>query len=619
MFSLLSTLQKGQLRFKLLGAFAFLQGISFLFICIFVLPQDDTHVSQTGPWPTSYDALMARSAKDLEPRYDSTMRGLVKYPTERQEWLRRGLGAGIVSITPFYALNHFLVTSTTGSAMSTRSTVGAGADTSLLALNLSRCGTTSSGCTCIKSPFLSRVLSMPSAADAVSAHRANDREMACWLPRTAFDFALRETVNAIFTASPAPLVLHDRSETLRAVLTTKYGHQDNDPGELAAAIRSRSSAALKHALMPLAHHGSGAIPQILTLREVILSPEGTAFPISAVTQAGRKGVLASKDGLSVQSCGHLARSVSLDFSSPWPQYDEVLVLTHRWSSNPYHYLAEALVNRLYPVLHYFVDRPAVRVMVTFEPPQSSPQASEQKKISEASRLKGARLLPVHIEALETLGISRDRVIHGWVRARIAHVPDGVLCAHPSPLGLVLGREAIRAAVHLPSVPPFASMELASDVNKVPMPLASTDHNGCLLGRQVPLRVLLPKRVSQRAMRNFEQLRSGLLSLPADVTVLADDALPPQAGIWREFGRTDVVVSQNGAALANMIAMSPGAAVFEVAQFYHMSFHFAHMAAVLGLQLHQYVTNSTRWESVDAPVNRILRDVCRFGLGLAPQE
>jgi hypothetical protein len=51
----------------------------------------------------------------------------------------------------------------------------------------------------------------------------------------------------------------------------------------------------------------------------------------------------------------------------------------------------------------------------------------------------------------------------------------------------------------------------------------------------------------------------------------------------------------------------------------MSFHFAHMAAVLGLPLHQYVTDSGRWEPVDAPVQRILRDVCDFGLGRPPRE
>ena len=274
-------------------------------------------------------------------------------------------------------------------------------------------------------------------------------------------------------------------------------------------------------------------------------------------------------------------------------------------------------------------------MLTFEEPQSGPPSASGDKAAKRGKGKGgggaaaaaapSPWKPVHLEALEALGIARSRVIHGWARARVAHMPDGVLCAHPSPLGLVLAREAIRSAVGLPAVPPFADAA-SPPPPPPPLPLPGMDAGmtpasvrGCLLGRSPPFRVLLPKRVSQRAMRNFEALREGLLALPAEVTVLADDALPHQADVWRAFGRADAVVSQNGAALANMLAMAPGAAVFEVAQFHHMSFHFAHMAAALGLPLHQYVTDTTRWQAVDAPVERILRDVCDFGLGRPPRE
>lgn len=272
-------------------------------------------------------------------------------------------------------------------------------------------------------------------------------------------------------------------------------------------------------------------------------------------------------------------------------------------------------------------------MLTFEEPQSGPPSASADKAAKRGKGKGSGSAaaptpspwkPVHLEALEALGIARSRVIHGWARARVVHVPDGVLCAHPSPLGLVLAREAIRSAVGLPAVPPFVDAALPP---QSPLPLPGKDASrrtpasarGCLLGRSPPLRVLLPKRASQRAMRNFDALREGLLALPAEVTVLADNALPHQADVWRAFGRADAVVSQNGAALANMAAMAPGAAVFEVAQFHHMSFHFAHMAAALGLPLHQYVTDTTRWQAVDAPVERILRDVCDFGLGRPPRE
>lgn len=164
------------------------------------------------------------------------------------------------------------------------------------------------------------------------------------MPLTAFDAAMRATAEALLDAPPAPLVLHDRSETLRAVQTTKYGRQDNDPEPLAAALRSGDAAALKRALMPPEKHGSGALPTLTTLRGVVLSPEGTAFPTAAVeAEATSSGAtLASASGFAVQSCGHLPREAVLQ--SPvdsLPMYDEVLVLTHRWSSNPYHYLGEA--------------------------------------------------------------------------------------------------------------------------------------------------------------------------------------------------------------------------------------------------------------------------------------
>lgn len=487
----------------------------------------------------------------------SDVRGLAKYPLERQSWLQ----SLPLTLTPFYAVSPYLVVS---------ADIAEEFDVAV-AFNMTLCGLRSAGCVCAASPFLSRAAAAADALTESSVTLSKQfKDTSCWMTLAALDTALRDTVGRLLTAESAPLVLHDRSETLEAVLTTKYGRQDNDPAVLAAALRSKSSTELKRALLP-SNSGHSSLPHFATLHDVLLSPEGTAFPMALAAGGGdgESVTLASADGFAVQSCGHLPRAVDMDEAlDDIPLYDEVLVLTHRWSSNPYHYMAEALANRLYPVLGYFKARTSVRVQITFEEPQSDPHAAAASNKGKKVGKGGGALKPVHLEALEALGISRDRVVHGWVRARLAHLPDGVLCAHASPLGLVLGREAIRAAVGLPQVPPFGRVSAAAAappilaVARAESSPALEQLRGCLRDRSRPLRVLLPQRKGTRSMTNFEELRSGLEALPAEVLVLSDDALPPQADIWRSFGRADAVVAQNGAALANVIAMAPGAAIFE---------------------------------------------------------
>ena len=227
----------------------------------------------------------------------------------------------------------------------------------------------------------------------------------------------------IVVSDPRDWGFEQTSVLINAVRYTKYPKQDiNVPATLRALQASSGPdyGLLKRAFMPVRSHAS--VPHMLTLVNAVIDENGI------ISAPGIK-----QDWMKLGGCG--ARMPTPRFHvRPGSQYNEVLSLTHSWGHNSYHFLGEAFT-RLLPFLPLIRSKPHLRIHLWSSAEHPSPPK-------------------VAYKALSVLGLNPDAIIRvrSPIAARVLYVPDGVMCAHPHPLSMVISREAIRNAVKLPPSP-----------------------------------------------------------------------------------------------------------------------------------------------------------------------
>ena len=293
-------------------------------------------------------------------------------------------------------------------------------------------------------------------------------------------------------------------------------------------------------------------------------------------------------GVSVKSCKIMPTPSASRPPSPSPvakadfalamKVDEYLPIMHRWHSNVYHLYGETVTRALsvYP----FVDH------------------SRGYIAGDDGLVRGLRMLGRW--RVRDLTIDRDTPV--LVSAKALHLVDPMLCQMTSANELLLLREALRAALKLPAPPlgylraPIARdpdiistrlVRAASPAN-LAQPFSITQHKyGCPAYLYRRPRILVIRRRATRLLSNYHTLLNSLKSSGAIITIFDELALPPPLETFGLFARSDVIIGVHGAGLTNVIASSPGAAVFEILPSSFPGLHYAEYSIVMGLEYHRW--------------------------------
>ena len=298
-------------------------------------------------------------------------------------------------------------------------------------------------------------------------------------------------------------------------------------------------------------------------------------------------------------------------------YAEVVVLTQRFEWNVYHWTAEAL-GKLGPVLDYVRAHPHVKLHLMD---------------LDHGRAMGAKF---RAEQLALLGIDySERVVTGYVRARVVHVPDNYACSFPPGLWAVLLREGFRAAL-LPgggdgsggvsavgavaagssaslgadqsaeadssTTPPAliqSSEEEASPSNASSSSPASSPRRGGFFRRRTYRRITNELALLER-LRRFR----GVVA----VDEIRDWELPSQAAVLRTVAAADVIVGAHGAGLANLIVARPGACVMEVMPYFWFVGVYMRLSGHLGLGHNIFVVPGRKLTPITVEVGRVMAAV-----------
>ena len=223
-----------------------------------------------------------------------------------------------------------------------------------------------------------------------------------------------------------------------------------------------------------------------------------------------------------------------------PPLADLVVLTQRWGHSYFHFVCEALV-RLAPALAAI--------------------ATSGRARARAAHVHVASAAPPFVAELlsAVFGIEHSRIVDGLQRSKRVWLAESVACGTPS-LAQVAG---LRGALHAGALLPVR----ASDARRTTL----------LVRRTV---------ATSRRLRNWGELREALAAAAAalgDVLVTFDDArLPSARATLALFARAHAVVAAHGAALANLVAASPGAVVVEVLDRGDVRVCYAALAAKLDL-------------------------------------
>lgn len=240
----------------------------------------------------------------------------------------------------------------------------------------------------------------------------------------------------------------------------------------------------------------------------------------------------------------------------------VLVLSHRWGNEPFHWLMECLP-RIALVLPLLVQDTSIRIHVPFSPstPTPSPSTSLPR-------------IPILIsDSLSFLDISPSRLVTGHIQTDTIILPQGATCGQLDPLRGPLLRSHLQKALNSTQLP-SPSVSLASPSPSPPSstsfpPTPSLSHSDklplCtrLTNPSTPI-IILVRRSRVRSIVGFEHLLAGVQSaLPhyrimvfSDTPILFKDAA-------LLFHCAVAVLAPHGAALANTIASPPGLKVYEL--------------------------------------------------------
>jgi hypothetical protein len=393
----------------------------------------------------------------------------------------------------------------------------------------------------------------------------------------------------------------EHSAVLRLTRVKPRGHA-GEVASAAAAVRASVSDALRALPAPGTSAsgggvggeggGGGAVPTPPTTA----ASSATASPMPSARSPEFDGWIAERQltGVSVKACKIMPTPSASRPPSPTPvagadfpsamRVDEYMPITHRWAANVYHLYGETVTRALgvYP----FVDH------------------SRGFIAGDDGLVRGLRLLG----RWRVRDLSIDRASSPeLVAARSLHLVDLMMCQMTSANELLLLREALRRALGLPPPPlGYLRAPIVRDPRVVGARLrraaAARGGAGAALPTPAPSarkryhcapafyrrpHVLFIRRRASRLFVNYHSLLSALQSTGAVITIFDEAALPPPKETFGLFARADIIIGVHGAGLTNVIASSPGAAVFEVLPANFAGLHYAEYSIVMGLEYHRW--------------------------------
>lgn len=343
-------------------------------------------------------------------------------------------------------------------------------------------------------------------------------------------------------------------------------------------------------------------------------PGGPA-PSAAPTFGGGDGtnVLEGRfiTGVSVKACKIMATPSASRPPTPTPisnydwldamRVDEYLPILHRWHRNVYHLFGETVTRAMavYPYAEH-----------------SRGYIAGETALVNAMRLFGLwRVRDVVI----------DREAPSLVSPRALHLVDPMLCQMTAANDLLQLREAIRTALRLP-LPSLAylrgpivrdSARIHAKLVRTPAANLPTAATSAVARYECPHtmyrrpHVLLIRRRSSRGFNNWHSLFNALASSGAVLHIFDEAGLPSLMDAFSLFARADVVVGVHGAGLTNLIASSPGAAVFEVLPASFAGLHYAEYSAIIGAEYHRWEVPGEKDSDVTAPVPEMMAALCTY--------
>jgi hypothetical protein len=403
--------------------------------------------------------------------------------------------------------------------------------------------------------------------------RACDR---AWLPVPAVRAALAGVQRRMFTTD-AEMRLHDQRQMVRAAGRESSTAVFPPNSTILRGLEKGNRALIQSGFNPPGSHS--LVGSYLTAFNVIVTETGglqtlpgAPEPAAAGADGGGVGPVFTYTGRNTcegEQRDPLSPKQLKAALAPLPVVDEVVVLTHRYEWNIYHWTAEA-VAKVAPMLDYLRAHPHVRIHVQTTSGQPAP-------FREAH--------------LGLLGLDwKARTVRGYVRARVVHYVDNHMCGYPYALWTLLLRERYRAALGLPTPPSPSLVGLRTGafrpsprpMRNLPAHLAGLDLAALprddpravalrkrLAGSYVPSmpthrrRVVVLRRRRTRKITNEGRLLRRLGRL-ANVSVVEvrDWDMPDPVATFRLLATADIVIAAHGAGLANTIVTAPGACVVE---------------------------------------------------------
>lgn len=221
--------------------------------------------------------------------------------------------------------------------------------------------------------------------------------------------------------------------------------------------------------------------------------------------------------------------------STFAHHDEVFVISQRWGEGYFHRMIEN-IPRTALFLDFLRKYPKIKIL---------------------ARDNSERLL----EILETLGLSRDRVITGWIRADIAYVPRTTSCGIPNMLELQFFQHYNRQ---------FIARNLLVEKYIKRSNLILIIRSGRRRFTNYPLIEQLLNKTSMEFGFKFVLFR--------------DNPPPSLKETMIMFSMASIVVAPHGAGLSNLVFGRPGTLVIEgVCNKLHTNLCYQRTAYALGMR------------------------------------
>ena len=223
--------------------------------------------------------------------------------------------------------------------------------------------------------------------------------------------------------------------------------------------------------------------------------------------------------------------------STFPHYAEVFVISQRWGEGYFHRMIEN-IPRTALFLDFLRKYPSIKIL---------------------ARDNSQKLL----EILETLGLSRDRVITGWIRADIAYVPRTTSCGTPNMIELQFFQYHSYQFI-------ARNLLVQNDIKR---------NN-----------LILIKRSGRRHFTNHTLIEQLLNKTSKEFgfnfVVFGDNPPPSLNETMILFSLASIVVASHGAGLSNLVFGRPGTLVIEgLCNKPHTNLCYQRTAYALGMRWH----------------------------------